>query len=246
VPYNNFPGAWPGIYFTSTSKNNVLNYAIIKNAYQAIIADSATTNNSIKVTLNQTIIDNAYDIGILSIGSSVNATNCLVSNCGKNIAIAYGGTYNFNHCTIASYSNSNVVHTNPVLTATNYIKQGQTTFFANPLTAVFNNCIFWGDFGTVEDEVVVDRITAAAFNVQFNKCLYKVKTNLNPLIVSNNGLPNTPPVFDSINAATDFYNFRLKPNSQAVNAGVTTSNILDLDGNLRPIGIPDIGAYEKQ
>ena len=29
-PYNDFPGGWPGIYFRSTSKDNVFNYAVIK------------------------------------------------------------------------------------------------------------------------------------------------------------------------------------------------------------------------
>lgn len=32
-PYKNFPASYPGIIFTDPSRNNVLNYAIIKNAY---------------------------------------------------------------------------------------------------------------------------------------------------------------------------------------------------------------------
>ena len=36
--YRDFPGSWPGIVFTETSKDNSLNYAVIKNAYQAIVA----------------------------------------------------------------------------------------------------------------------------------------------------------------------------------------------------------------
>jgi hypothetical protein len=245
-PYRDFPGAWPGILFTPSSKNNVLNYAVIKNAYQAIVLDSAATNASPKLTLNQCIIDNAYDAGIISIGSSATATNSLISNCGKNVAIAFGGTYNFNHCTIASYSNSNVLHKDAVLIATNYIKQGASTFFTNALNATFTNCIFWGDFGTVEDEVQVDRQTTAPFNITLNKCIYKVKTVINPIVTTVASLNNIPPQFDSINSNRNIYDFRLKATSPALNVGTTTTNNIDLLGNPRPVGIPDLGCYEKQ
>ena len=36
-PYNDFPAGWPGFFFTTNSKDNQLNYAVIKNAYQAKI-----------------------------------------------------------------------------------------------------------------------------------------------------------------------------------------------------------------
>ena len=35
--YSNLPASWPGIYFRGNSKNNVLRFAVIKNAYQAVI-----------------------------------------------------------------------------------------------------------------------------------------------------------------------------------------------------------------
>ncbi len=245
-PYKNYPGAWPGILFTANSKNNILNYTVVKNAYQAIVLDSASTNGQAKLTLSQTVIDNAYDAGIISIGSSIAANNCLISNCGKNVAITYGGVYSFIHCTIASYSNSNILHKDPVLIATNYIKQGSNTFFANALNATFTNCIFWGDYGTAEDEILVDRQTTAPFNVTLNKCIYKVKTALNPLVNNIGGLSNTTPQFDSINTSQSVYNFRLKATSPAVNVGAVTTINIDLDGKLRPIGLPDLGCYELQ
>src|SRR4030095_1380807 len=35
-PYKDFPASWPGIYFNTSSKDNIFNYAVLKNAYQAI------------------------------------------------------------------------------------------------------------------------------------------------------------------------------------------------------------------
>ena len=84
-PYSDFPGAWPGIFFLANSKDNVLNFAVIKNAYQAIGLQEPSTNANPKITLNECIIDNAYDAGIIALNSSIRARNCLVSNCGKNL-----------------------------------------------------------------------------------------------------------------------------------------------------------------
>ena len=47
-PYKDFPAAWPGIYFRATSKDNVLNYAVIKNSYQAIAVEDPSSNATSK------------------------------------------------------------------------------------------------------------------------------------------------------------------------------------------------------
>ncbi|WP_315824928.1 choice-of-anchor Q domain-containing protein [Paraflavitalea speifideaquila] len=41
------------------------------------------------------------------------------------------------------------------------------------------------------------------------------------------------------------YNFRLKEESPALNKGKATTLTIDLDGNPRPVGLPDLGCYEK-
>jgi hypothetical protein len=41
-PYRNLPASWPGIFFTGTSKNNRLQFAEIKNAYQALVVNAAS------------------------------------------------------------------------------------------------------------------------------------------------------------------------------------------------------------
>jgi hypothetical protein len=54
------------------------------------------------------------------------------------------------------------------------------------------------------------------------------------------------PQFDSINTSKRFYDFRLKLTSPAINKGENFNVPLDLDGFPRPVGLPDLGAYEKQ
>jgi hypothetical protein len=57
---------------------------------------------------------------------------------------------------------------------------------------------------------------------------------------------NQNPLFDSVNTSQKVYSFRLKEGSPALNKGIATSTFIDLDGNPRPVGLPDLGAYEKQ
>jgi hypothetical protein len=243
-PYKYFPASWPGIFFNTGSSNNVLNYAVIKNSYQAIAAQDPSINANPKVILNECVIDNSYDAGIITINSSVQATNCLISNCGKNIYLLKGGNYQFIHCTVASFSNNFITHRDPVLTVTNYITSNNITNSAD-LTALFRNCIFWGDGGGLTDEVAVAKNGNTVFNVNFDYNLWKVQNVLSN-ITSNQIITNADPLFDSINTYKNYYDFRLRSNSPALNKGTATSVTIDLDGNSRPVGFPDLGCFEKQ
>jgi hypothetical protein len=244
-PYNDFPAGWPGIFFRSMSKDNRFNYAVIKNAYQALVVQDPSVNANPKLTLNECIVDNAYDAGIIAINSSIRARNCLVSNCGKNVILAKGGDYQFTHCTLASFSNSYILHRDPVLFVSNYIQVNNIPVTAN-LSAAFRNCIFWGQDGTVEDEVVVAKSGSTTFNVSFNENLWKVVNN--PANITSTGIINNQnPVFDTINTTKRLYSFRLKDDSPAKNKATNAGVTIDLDGKPRPVGTaPDLGCYEKQ
>ncbi|WP_315818418.1 hypothetical protein [Paraflavitalea speifideaquila] len=175
-PYRNYPGAWPGIYFRGESKDNYLQFAVIKNAYQGIIAIGPTINANPKIRLSETIIDNCYDAGIQSVQSDIRAQNCLISNCGKNMVLAMGGNYEFNHCTSVAYSNTFIQHKEPVLLVTDFFQDGNNVLTA-PLTATFTNCIFWAENSVVEDEVITSKRANGPFNLSFQNCLWKVKNN---------------------------------------------------------------------
>ncbi|MEO6315783.1 MAG: choice-of-anchor Q domain-containing protein [Chitinophagaceae bacterium] len=243
-PYNEYPAGWPGIYFRSTSKDNLLQYAVIRNAYQGIVAQQPSLNASPKLTLKECIIDNIYDAGLYGIETSIVADNCLISNCGKNVQLVFGGDYKFRHCSIATIGNNYIAHKDPVLYISNYVQSGGTIYTDN-LAASFTNCIMWAENGTADNEVITSRQGAGAFNVSFANCLWKTKSapaNSTAVNIINNENPG----FDSINVSKNFFNFRLKENSPALNKGVGTGLLIDLDGNARTVALPDLGAYEKQ
>lgn len=243
-PYRDFPAGWPGIYFRNSSKANRLDYAIIQNAYQGMVAEGPSGSAASKLVLNQCIIDNAWDAGLLAVNSSVEANNCLISNCGKSVQLIYGGNYLFRHCTIAAYSNSWMLHKDPVLFLSDGIRINNTVQTA-PMQARFINSIFWSDGGTVENEVVAVKEGTASWQVSFHDGLWKMK-NPGEHISAVNMQLNADPLFESTTGAVTSYNFRLKSGSPAIDKGQPVSLTTDLDGRARNNGLPDIGAFEKQ
>ncbi len=245
-PYKDLPASWPGIYFRGNSKNNVLTFTSVKNAYQAVVVEKPSINANPKLILHQCIVDNAYDVGIFCINSHLLADNSLVSNCGSNILISYGGTYNFTHCTVASYSSNYFSHKNPVLNVSNAAFQNGVIVTAD-LNAVFRNNIFWGDAGLVPNEVVVNKQGANSFSVLLEKNLYRVAGDPSNSTLTAN-IKNQDPSFDSIDVYKRIFDFRFtrNPSAPAINAGSATGFPKDLDDKPRSVGLPDLGCYEKQ
>ncbi len=243
--YSGLPASWPGIYFGQTSQNNYLKHVLIENAYQGLIADGPAANGAAKLTLTQCILSNIYDAGVLGLNSSIHADNCLIYNCGSNINLALGGTYRFLFCTVASYSNYLMSHTTPVLQVSDAALNGNTLLTA-PLNAFFQNCIFWGDDGSVPDEISVSRQGTASYSLVFDHVLYR-QTNAPANAVFNSCLLNEDPRFDSIGVAANYYDFHFNhhPGSPALNSGAATNLPVDLDDQPRSNGVPDLGCYEK-
>jgi hypothetical protein len=244
--YKDLPASWPGIYFRGSSKNNVLTYAIVKNANQGIVTEKPSVNANPKVILHQCIVDNAFDAGILCVNSSLQADNSLISNCGSNINLTYGGIYNFTHCTVAAYSTNFLTHKNPALNVNNFTQQAGATLTSD-LNAVFRNNIFWGDGGIIENEISVNKQGANTFNVLFEKNLYRSLVDPSNSLLNGN-IKNADPSFDSINVSKNIFDFRVTKIAIApgINAGVATGFLKDLDDKNRNAGLPDLGCYEKQ
>jgi len=245
-PYKDFPSSWPGIYLRGSSINNIVTFAVIKNAYQAVVVLEPSLNVNPKLIMHQCIIDNAADAGLLSVNSSIQADNTLISNCGKNLNIILGGDYNFSNCTIASFSNSYILHKAPVFVADNFADQNGTTVTGN-LDAVFSNCIFWGDDGIIDDEVIINKQGSNTFNVTLDHCLYKALNDPSNATFTS-VIKNVDPAFDSIDVSHKYYDFRITKNGSApgIDQGITTGFLNDLDNNPRSVGLPDLGCYEKQ
>lgn len=243
-PYKDYPASWPGIYFMNSSKDNVMEHCVVKNAYQGTIVQNPASNSNPKLTLNECILDNIYDIAVGAANTSVVARNCLISNCGYNVFLTAGGNYTFNNCTMVSIGNYYLQHKNAVLTVSNVVSSSIT----NNVTATFNNSIIYGESGLPDDEINLIKQGSTAYNVTFNNTLYKMKSS-DPTTATFNGskLKNIKPEFDSVNIGDRYFNFRLKSTSLAKDKGSIISGITtDLDGKNRNVGLPDLGCFELQ
>ncbi|MDB5201965.1 MAG: hypothetical protein JWQ27_1374 [Ferruginibacter sp.] len=244
-PYKDFPGSWPGIYFRGQSRDNNIRFAEIRNAYQAIVVQQPSVNGQPKLILRQSIIDNAYDAGLIGFNTSIRGENLLISNCSKNILIELGGNYQFSHCTAATYSNAYLLHKTPVAYISNATEVSSGNFVAD-LTASFTNCIFWGENGTVDNELQVNKQGNTIFSVTLTNCLYKAVADPANTVITGS-LKNLPPMFDSIDVNHKYFNFHTSSaTAPGINKGIATALLKDLDDANRNVGLPDLGCYEKQ
>lgn len=239
--YKELPGQWGKIHLMAGSKNNVINYAIIKNGAIGIQVDTVVTSGTPTLKLSNTIIKNMQAAALYAQGAHIWSNNCVFANCGQYVAaLTIGGKYKFEQCTFANFWTADN-RTTPILAISNYYTSGSTLFVRPMDSCYFGNCIL---FGTIADEIAIDSTTAVGsgfyMKYHFNHCILKTTLNTTNTVFYNTNLKNFNPLFKD----TDANDYRINTGSPVIDAGDTFINIpFDLNGNLRS-GIPDIGAYE--
>jgi hypothetical protein len=252
--YKDVPGQWDRIWINEGSNNNVINYAVIKNAFIGVHAGYSVldgyggsvidVNAKKRLWLTNTIIQNCSFAGILAHYYNINGGNDIISNCGKYLGVfQYGGSYQFYHCTFANYWNQSnnsgtpQSRTTPSFYFNNYVDGLDLALDS----AWFGNCIM---VGSLAEEFQFDTTATPGFvgKLKFDYCM--LRTQLNTSSPSHfQGLVNYAPAF--VNAAA--YDFHLGPNSSAENTGSGTYGSqwpIDLDGQVR-LAPYDMGAYNK-
>jgi hypothetical protein len=241
-----YPGEWGGIYFDSSSSNNIIEWTTLKNCGNNSgggLPFAIEVFNT-DLTMNNCVIQNAIGYGILSFHGNIAATNCLVNDCGAQaLAIFEGGTYSFTNCDFLNYFPKKVAHSdNPTVAVLNYLDLGGNQFRAGGLEARFRYCLI---YGSLDDELVCDSIDvkgAVPYSLSFDTCLIKSKEGIADFQV------NTPgSIFNEDPKFVDYakWNFRLKEGSPAINKGLAASGLtlFDLDRKPRDQSV-DIGCYE--
>lgn len=246
-----YPGEWGGIYFTSTSRDNEIDYAILKNVGNSTrLGESVFTPAAIQLNadtiddgkpqllLTNTIIENSIGHGILAFGSTLVARNCLINTCGAQCLAAFqGGGYYLDNCTFVTYGTDKVSHIdNPVMALLNYLDVGNNSYIAGPLIVEMRNSVVWG---SLETEFFAKGVEGAEFNVKLENCLVKNKDGMPAGINAIDCKVNEDPKFKDYNG----WNYRPADGSPLINAGKNIGVATDLDGKARD-GQPDIGCYE--
>lgn len=243
--YKEIAGQWGKIWLSSGSKNNVIDWAIIKNGSIGVQADTLGASVNPTLYITNTIIKNMAAAAIYGQGSYIRSFNCVFANCGQYVAaLTIGGTYKFEHCTFANFW-SNDQRTTPLLALSNYyVDINGTTQIRDLDSAYFGNCIMYGN---LEEEIGLDSSTFGGnFNYKFDHCLVKTALNTADGLHYNTVSPyqNLDPQFVDVSVN----NYQLKATSPAIDAGDTGIFIgTDLNASNRPnssTSLPDLGAYE--
>jgi hypothetical protein len=243
--YSDVPGQWGNIWLSPLSRNNQINWAVIKNASIGIRADTVDpTSGNPTLRLSNTLIQNMSVAGIYGQGASIVAANVAVMNCGQySAALTIGGSYSFRQCSFSdSYSLSN--RTTPQILVSNWYKDVKGVVQTRNLdSAHFYNCIVWG---TLAEELKMDSSMAGGvhFNYQYYQCLLKTgNTNaIDRRFHGNNPNGVNDPLFDDPNA-----NLRLGAGSGAIGIGQPfPGGPIHTSLNNKPSDVypNDVGAYQ--
>jgi hypothetical protein len=265
--YDEYPGQWGswleldnggtyilgGIHFLNGSKNNVINYAIIKNAIKGIQVDTLANPSKPTLTISNSRIENMSVAGIYAQSSTILASNCLIANCGSwCVALTLGGSYEFYHCTLSnntSYGFGN--RSEPALMLNNWFAVDGVAYVYHLYNALFANCIISGsrpmEIGFAN--LINKKPAPGQFNYTFDHCLVTVDTmNTSDASKWINVVKNFNPRFDSLTYTVRDYRLdTLSPAKDRGNPAFSKFFPLDLKGlnRLSDAG-PDIGAYERQ
>ena len=243
--YQDLPGQWDRIWINEGSVNNVFNYAVIKNGFIGIHAETLVDDLGNTLVLQNTVIKNMTAFGLLSFAYRVVSTNSVFANCAAHTFLGVGGVFDFRHCTFANYWSGSVRQVQSFVLANTYEFGSGYVIQSNLADAYFGNCIAYGN---LDDEVYFSNTNELDFNFKFDHCNLKTEMDLSNTDLFVNCQKNSDPLF--IDYTMD--NYRLDTLSPVIDAGdlevVNQSQIdisNDLDGNSRiSDNGPDLGAYE--
>ncbi len=85
------------------------NYALIKNGFIGLQAETLESGTGNVLILNNTRIENMSRWGLFTMFYNVYSTNSVFANCAENtLFLTIGGECDFRHCTFANYWNSSI------------------------------------------------------------------------------------------------------------------------------------------
>jgi len=250
---------WTGVFFTTTSRGNVLKYTDIRNTFQGVsavgwlpdeeaggeepsavpqVADGSGTEPVL--TMLNCRLHNSGDLVLEAVHAGVRAIGCEFGEGGGGLVRLQGGTHLFNHCTFANYYLFSVLG-GPAIAFAHLSadeKTGADDGSGLPyISAEFANSIVYGN-GT---DISHGDLTGT--DVFFRRCLLKSEGTDDDNFIAC--LWGEDPLYYTVREEYIF-DSRLKPGSPAIGAGDPALMLPEAatDAYGLPRGAaPDLGAY---
>ena len=222
--YDQVPGQWNGIYFLEGSKDNQVYYAEIFNGQVGLWVESPDDDDIPDLIVRNTEIYNMSQAGILAFTSDLEATNCLIYNCGTYLVGNFaGGNYTYQHCTFSNEP-SFFVNDKPTV---------QFSSLTADLKLDLTNTIIWG---SGDEELLINNgganVTATLIS-NIIRSEQELEGNFTSQVFNFPGFNNAFP-----------FDFSLDTLAFAKDAGFDIGIVQDILGANRD-RMPDIGAFER-
>lgn len=239
IDYSEMTGQWIGIRILPGSKDNVLNFAVLKNGVIGVEADSVPVNANANLTLNQCIIGNMKAAGVVGYSSRIDMTNCLIAGCGEfSFYGALGGTYNLVHNTMVCLNLASSRQNPQFLVDNTPYDDGKGTVIKFPLSFTLVNNIIWG---SLDEELLLNNNPEGNQTITASMSKNILRTKLSSLPSGNLiSQADDYPQFTDI----EKNDYSVKSTSPAKAAGFQINVLADLKNVSRNLASPTIGAYE--
>lgn len=244
--YQDAVGAWGDIYLSPKSVNSSFTYVTIKNGDNGLLCDSVGLAGD-TLNLSNLRIEHILNTGLLLQNSVAKVENSLFGNCSKNsVAIYFGGSYKFTHCTVANVGNDNTSRSGSALYVTDFYKNDKGETVTNSLKeAWFRNTIITGSYST-EIDLDFSEATESSASYLFQNCYLSLSKSFDTtdeqhyISIVRSG--------DLKFLSKDNFNYHIDSTSVARDAGdiIFGNEVpLDFDKVSRIIdNKPDLGMYE--
>lgn len=107
IPFDLMSRQWVGMFFTSTSRNNRLDYCHVRNTWQGVTIDGTDAALEGKdlpdLTMLNSRLRNSGGYALETRHAAVKAVGCEIAEAAEGAVLLHGGRHTFNHCTLANY-----------------------------------------------------------------------------------------------------------------------------------------------
>ncbi len=233
-PYRTASGLWQGLTFLQPSQGNLLDFVQIRNAINAVFVDTPDEDTKPDITIQNSILQYAFQGGLLAISSDVDAINVQITHCRDyHFAGLGGGSYRIWHGTILGEPYV-AQRDSPAVVLTDIIRVNGIDRKSDLKAEIKNTVVS----GILANEVGLSHTTEKLFLTVFTKNV--LKTTYDPGFYDPSNLFGVEPKFND--SVRQDYSPAL--DSPLFNSGQQIGVLRDINGKLRDPS-PDIGAYER-
>lgn len=236
ISFDLMSNQWTGVFFTHTSRDNVLTGTIIKNTSQGVIVDGDGLAEAPVLTLVNCRLRNSGDLALEVYHAGIRAVGCEFAEASNGVVYLQGGSHVFNHCTFANYYLFTALG-GPILQFAHIDADSDDTSGLPYTVADFSNSIVYGN-GT---DLSHGDFTGTG--VTFRRCLLKSEGADDDNFLSC--IWGEDPLFYTVREDYIF-DYRLREGSPAIGAADPSLTLQEAatDGYGLPRGPqPDLGAY---